>query len=71
MRKLVCAFYHPQFNFGHFLKKYPQLRSDLTDCPIGRLTHDFGPFFNAMGEFVELPAPLGHGGALAPAGAPS
>ena len=56
MRKLVYAFYDQTFNFGSLLSRYPKLRGDLTDCLIGNLFRDFGPLFEAIGQFVELPA---------------
>lgn len=62
MRRLVYAFYDSEFNFGAFLKKHPDLRSDLTDCLIGDLERDYTPFFEAMKEFAEVPAPLEYGG---------
>ena len=61
MRKLVYAFYDQNFNFGSMLKKYPHLRPDLTDCLIGNLDKDFGPLFDAVAEFAEVPEPLEHG----------
>jgi len=61
MRKLVYAFYNEDFNFGKLLKKHPHLRGDLTDCLIGNLFKDFDPLFNAVAEFVGVPAPLPHG----------
>jgi len=61
MRKLVYAFYHEDFNFGKLLKKYPELRGDLTDCLIGHLFKDFDPLFGAVAEFVEVPQELPHG----------
>ena len=64
MRQLVYAFYDQTFSFGRMLGKFPHLRGDLTDCLIGNLFKDFGPLFEAIGEFAELPAPLAHGGAL-------
>ena len=66
MRKLVHAFYEGDFNFGQFLEKYPNYRSDLTDCLIGDLDRDFDPFFRAVSEFVEVPSPLPFGEPLAP-----
>lgn len=62
MRRLVYAFYNDSFSFGHFLKKHPDLRPALTDCLIGNLERDFGPLFRAFDDFMELPAPLAHGG---------
>lgn len=67
MRKLVYAFYEETFSFGRLLKRYPDLRGDLTDCLIGNLTHDFGPLFKAVDEFARVPEPLSYGGV--PAGA--
>jgi flavin-dependent dehydrogenase len=61
MRKLVYAFYTEGFSFGKLLKKYPHLRSDLTDCLIGKMSTDFGPLFEATSEFVDVPEPLPYG----------
>src|SRR6185503_14687084 len=43
MRRLVYAFYDNAFHFGKFVKKYPHLNGDLTDCLIGNLFMDFEP----------------------------
>ncbi|MFT4543146.1 MAG: flavin-dependent dehydrogenase [Planctomycetota bacterium] len=64
MRRLVYAFYDQGFNFGKFLKKYPDFRRDLTDCLIGDLDRDFTAFFEAVGESANIPDPLPHGGPL-------
>lgn len=64
MRRLVYAFYDRGFSFGQLLRKHPERRGDLTDCLIGHLFRDFGPLFEAIGEFADLPQPLGHGRAL-------
>lgn len=69
MRKLVYAFYEETFSFGKLLKHHPELRGDLTDCLIGNLTHDFGPLFEAVAEFAEVPRSLPYGGVPAAAGA--
>ncbi|MBX2850216.1 MAG: tryptophan 7-halogenase [Phycisphaeraceae bacterium] len=61
MRKLVYAFYTEGFSFGKLLKKHPHLRSDLTDCLIGNMATDFGPLFEAVAEFVDVPEPLAYG----------
>ncbi len=67
MRKLVYAFYDPNFSFGRMLKAYPQHRGRLTDSLIGDLfERDFTELYEAMSEFAELPADLPHG--RAPAG---
>ncbi len=68
MRKLVYAFYDPEFSFGKVIKSRPHLRGDLTDCLIGDLFEKgYEELFGAVGEFAELPEPLTHG--RVPAGA--
>ena len=62
MRKLVYSFYDKTFSFGELLKKHPHLHHDLTDCLIGNLSRDFGPLFEAVAEFAQVPAPLPYGG---------
>ncbi len=66
MRKLVYAFYDERVNYGHFIRKYPELRADLTDCIIGHVEKDFEALFKAFGEFAEIPAKLEFGGPFAP-----
>ena len=64
MRKLVYAFYDPEFSFRKLLDKYAHLKGDLTDCLIGNLDKDFTELFNAAAEFAQIPEPLEHGGPL-------
>jgi flavin-dependent dehydrogenase len=54
MKQLVYAFYDPGFSFGKLMRKYPELRSDLTDCLIGNLKVDFTALFKAVSEFSEM-----------------
>ena len=62
MRKIVYAFYDEAFSFGEFIRKYPDLRPDLTDCLIGNLEkHGFQELIEAMGEFAKLPGELEYG----------
>jgi flavin-dependent dehydrogenase len=62
MRKLVYAFYDPNFSFGRMLKAYPQHRGLLTDSLIGHLFDpDFTELYASMQEFVQLPEELPHG----------
>lgn len=61
MRKLVYAFYDPEFRFSMLLEKYPHLRGLLTDCLIGNLAQDFDRLFEAIGEFASIPEPLDYG----------
>lgn len=68
MRKLVYAFYDPNFSFGRMLKAYPEQKGRLTDSLIGDLfTSDFEGLHAAMKEFVMLPEELEHGRAPAAA----
>lgn len=41
MRKIVYAFYDESFSFAKLIRKYPDLRADLTDCLIGNLEARF------------------------------
>jgi len=61
MRRLVYSFYDHSFHFGAFVKKYPHLNGDLTDCLIGNLFIDFEPLFQAVSDFARVPPPLAHG----------
>jgi len=62
MRRLVYAFYDHAFSFREFLKKYPHLKGDVTDCLIGNWLKDFDPMYAAMHEFADnIPQPLPHG----------
>lgn len=64
MRALVYAFYSPDFSFGSIIRKYPDLRADLTDCLIGDLQKDFDPLFSAIAEFADIPEKVPHGGPM-------
>ncbi len=41
MRKLVYAFYNPDFSFGKVIKKYPDAAGEITDCLSGDVNKDF------------------------------
>ncbi len=60
-RRLVYAFYTPDFSFGQFLKQYPQYQSNLVDILIGDV---FKPgvadIFEAMGDIIPPPDVAGH-----------
>jgi flavin-dependent dehydrogenase len=54
IRKLVDAYYTPEFSFGHFLKDHPHYRGNLTDLLIGRVFHDgAGRIFDDMTPALE------------------
>ena len=62
MRRMVYAFYDEDFSFGKMIKKYRELRPQLTDCLIGDLVgKEYDDLMAAMGEFAELPEALAHG----------
>jgi flavin-dependent dehydrogenase len=64
MRKLVYSFYDHEFSFRTFVREYPALAGDLTDCLMGHLFRDFDPLFEAVAKFAAIPPPLTHGKAL-------
>jgi len=62
MRKIVYAFYHPDFSFGELVKKHPDLRPTLTDLLIGNIFVDkFDELFDAIREICDLPDELPYG----------
>lgn len=58
MRKLVYAFYDPNFSFRALTDKYPDLAGDVTDCLSGDVNKDFTRLFAAISEFAEVPEPM-------------
>jgi flavin-dependent dehydrogenase len=61
MRKLVYAFYDPNFSFRELTDKYPDLAGDVTDCLSGDVDKDFTRLFKAIEEFAEVPKSLPYG----------
>jgi len=61
MRKLVYAFYDPNFSFRDLTQRYPDLAGDVTDCLSGDVNKDYTRLFTAVREFCELPEPLPYG----------
>ena len=62
MRKIVYAFYHPDFNFGELVKRHPHLRPTLTDLLIGDIFVDkFDELFDAIRAICDLPDELPYG----------
>jgi len=58
MRKLVYAFYDPNFSFRKLTDKYPELAGDVTDCLSGDVNKDFSKLWEAVREFAPLPDDL-------------
>ena len=62
MRKIVYAFYHPEFSFGKLVKMHPALRPTLTDLLVGNIFIDqFDELFAAVCDICDLPAELPYG----------
>ena len=56
IRKLVYAFYSSDFNFGAFLKKYPECQQQIVDILSGKVYRvDVTPLFEPMSEMCALP----------------
>jgi len=58
MRKLVYAFYDPNFSFGKLTDKYPELADEVTDCLSGDVNKDFSKLWAGIREFASLPDDL-------------
>jgi len=58
MRKLVYAFYDPNFSFKKVIDKHPDLSGDITDCLSGDVNKDFSKLWDAIKEFAPLPEDL-------------
>lgn len=58
MRKLVYAFYDPNFSFKQVIDKYPEAGGEITDCLSGDVNKDFEPLWKKIREFVPLPDDL-------------
>ena len=58
MRKLVYAFYAPDFSFKKVIDKYPEAADEITDCLSGDVNKDFAPLWKKIREFVPLPDDL-------------
>lgn len=61
MRKLVYAFYDPEFSFRDVIKKHPEAGGLITDCLSGDVNKDFGRLWDWVREFVPLPDDLPYG----------
>lgn len=64
MRKLVYAFYDPNFSFRKLTNKYPDMAGPITDCLSGDVNKDFSKLYAAVAETVEVPEPLPYGAPL-------
>ena len=71
MRKLVYAFYDPNFSFRKLTNKYPEMTGPITDCLSGDVNKDFSKLYAAVAESAEVPEPLPYGAPLLRTGAAS
>jgi len=56
LRKLVYAYYDPDFSIAGFLKQYPEQEENLVHLLIGNVyREDVGGLLRAMDEYRELP----------------
>ncbi len=58
MRKLVYAFYNPDFSFKAVIDKYPDAAGEITDCLSGDVNKDLSRLWDWIREFVPLPEEL-------------
>jgi flavin-dependent dehydrogenase len=65
MRKLVYAFYDPNFSFRKLTDKYPDAVGSVTDCLSGDVNKDFSRLWAQIKEFAPLPESLPVGVPLA------
>jgi hypothetical protein len=65
MRKLVYAFYDPNFSFRALIEKHLDLAGDITDCLSGDVNKDYSRLWAAVGELAEVPEALPYGQPLA------
>jgi flavin-dependent dehydrogenase len=62
MRKLVYAFYDPNFSFKDVIMKHPDSAGEITDCLSGDVNNDFSQLWSRIREFVPLPEEMELGG---------
>ena len=65
MRKLVYAFYDPNFSFKDVIMKYPDAGGEITDCLSGDVNKDYSSLWSKIREFAPIPDELPYGMPLA------
>ncbi len=63
MRKLIYAFYNPNFSFKDVVMKHPEVAGDITDCLSGDVNKDLSNLWKVIANFAPIPDEL-------PVGAP-
>jgi flavin-dependent dehydrogenase len=59
VRRLIHAFYDPNFSFPKFAERFPEHRAALIDCLIGDVIKDMSAFTAALEQMTPPPPPLG------------
>jgi len=59
VRRLIHAFYDPNFSFPKFAERFPQYRGALIDCLVGDVIKDLSAFTAALEQMPPPPPPLG------------
>ncbi len=62
MRKLVYAFYNPDFSFGKLIRNHPDAGGAVTDCLSGDVNKDYTVLWDQIRELVPLPEDMPLGG---------
>jgi flavin-dependent dehydrogenase len=58
IRRLIHAFYDPEFSFAKFAQRFPEQRRALIDCLVGDVLKDMTSFQNALAQMTAPPPPL-------------
>ena len=59
VRRLIHAFYDPNFSFPKFAERFPEHRAALIDCLVGDVLKDMSAFTAALEQMTPPPPPLG------------
>jgi flavin-dependent dehydrogenase len=59
VRRLIHAFYDPNFSFPKFAERFPEHRAALIDCLVGDVIKDLSAFTAALEQMTPPPPPLG------------
>jgi flavin-dependent dehydrogenase len=58
VRRLIHAFYDPNFSFRSFIERFPEQRRSLIDCLVGDVIKDMSEFKSALAQMTPPPPPL-------------
>ena len=58
IRRLIHAFYDPNFSFGEFAARFPDQRASLIDCLVGDVFKEMSGFTKALRQMTPTPPPL-------------